>query len=160
MNNSIKSGWTYKEVEQLTGITLGKLRHLDAIGLLKPVRIGSSERPTIRYTWEHLIALRAYAEMRKNCSLQALRDVLKYLNLENPIKYIANRQLVACNNVIYWTDDDDAVTARIVNKEHRNQFVLFIKGNELLERIWENGEGKIVDFEKRAKEKPCPRISA
>ena len=151
------SGWSKKEVAILTGLSKGKIEYLDRVGLLKPIRFGSEDMPTLRYTWEHLIALRAYAEMRKHCSLQALREALDYLQLDDPIFHIAKMQLVAYGNKIYWIHDDPKELAEIVSSNMRGQKVFIIKGNELLERLWDTGQDNIVDFASRAKEKPRSR---
>jgi DNA-binding transcriptional MerR regulator len=151
--------WTRKEVLQLTGLTLSNLEYLDKIGLIQPIRIGLSKKPIVRYSWQHIVALRAYAEMRKQCSLQAFRKALDDLQLEDPWLHISKKQLVAFNNEIYWIPDDPTEYAQLIRGKER-QVVFSITGNELLQGLWSNGENKIVDFAKRAKEKPCPRISA
>lgn len=153
----LHSEWSKKEVLQLTGLSRGKLEYLDKVGLLQPIRYGSCDMPIIVYTWEQLVALKAYAEMRKDCSLQALRQALDFLQLEDPITHIAKKQLVACGNKVYWIYDSPQELAVIVSGNMRGQRVFIIKGNELLERLWDEGENNVLDFAARAKEKPCSR---
>ena len=158
----IYSEWTKKEVIELTGLSRGKLEYLDRVGLLKPIRYGSLEMPTMRYTWEHLIMLKAYSKIREKCSLQALREAFDFLKLENPMQHIADKRLIACSKKVYWINLDykEFVTLVSGGNKGQGQFLFAIEGDEILREIWDSGENKVLNFAERAKEKPLSRLTA
>lgn len=152
----ICSEWTKKEIGKITGLTKSQLDYLERLGWIQPIKIGSEKRPTVLYTWEMLVALQAYTELREECSLQTLRKAVDYLQLNDDVsKHIANKRLVALKNNIYWIDDEPENCYRtLCTGKHIGQIEFNISGNNLLTNIWNKGVNNVVNFAERAKEKP------
>ena len=147
MDNS----WTRLEVSKLAGITPTQLDYLSKLGLVTPKRIGD-KRPVVLYSWSQLIVVRAYAKLRQECSLQALRDAVKYLD-KHPEELLADKRLVAYENKIYWIDDtaNELYNAVTVSGKGQGQMIMTFTMKDLLEDLRNVGKCEIVDFAERFK---------
>jgi DNA-binding transcriptional MerR regulator len=147
MDNS----WTRLEVSKLAGITPTQLDYLSKLELVTPKRIGD-KRPVVLYSWSQLIVIRAYAKLRQECSLQALRDAVKYLD-KHPEQLLADKRLVAYENKIYWIDDtaNELYNAVTVSGKGQGQLIMTFTMLDLLDDLRNVGKGEIVDFADRFK---------
>jgi len=147
----MSNDWTRLEVSKLSGITTSQLNYLDKIGLITPKRIGN-KRPVVLYSWVQLVVLRAYAKLRVECSLQALREAVKYLG-EHPEKLLVDKRLVAYENDIFWIDDTepDFYKAVTVSGRNKGQMIMTFTLQDLIDELFTVGKDNVVDFEDRFK---------
>ena len=138
--------WTRLEVSKLAGISPPQLDYLSKLGLITPKRIGD-KRPVVLYSWSQLIVVRAYAKLRQECSLQVLRDAVKYLD-KHPEQLLADKRLIAYQNKIYWIEDtaNDFYNAVTVSGKNQGQMIMTFTMKDLLDDIRSVGKFEIVDF--------------
>jgi DNA-binding transcriptional MerR regulator len=67
---AIIDGFTRTETLALTETTSNRLQYLEKAGLIIPQRIGKSRKPTVIYTWEQVLEIRAIKHLRQEISLQ------------------------------------------------------------------------------------------
>ncbi len=53
------SGFTRQETIHLAGCTSSRLAYLEKVGLVIPYRFGNNGRPTVVFSWEQLLEIRA-----------------------------------------------------------------------------------------------------
>ena len=143
--------WSRTEVSRLSGLSTSQLDYLNRIELIKPKRIGD-KRAIVLYSWGQLLVLRAYAKLREQCSLQALRDAVKYLG-EHPEKLLVDKRLVAFENEIFWIDDTESDVYKTVTLSGKNkgQMIMSFTLQDLVNEVFASGKDNIIDFEKRFK---------
>lgn len=97
--------FSQKQAEELSGITIMKLRNLNELGIVVPYKY-----PAILYSWKQVIFLRVIFYMRQRWSLKQIKNALT--NLNEPIEQIIN----SLNEFITidYGDFDDSNNLRIV----------------------------------------------
>jgi len=162
-------GFTRQETLKLTGCTSSRLSYLEKVGLVVPTRIGSNKRPTVLYTWEQLLEIRAIKTLRKDVSLQTVRKIVETLNDRGFDDSLRDKSLVIVGDDVLWVTPDDwsdfeVPKALIVaSKGGRGvgEFVLLVVPPfaEIIRELWKAAEeSKVIDFEsfkQRAKAKPA-----
>lgn len=169
--SALVQGFTRQETLKLTGCTSSRLAYLEKVGLVIPNRIGSNKRPTVLYTWEQLLEIRAIKNLRKeNVSLQAVRMIVDTLNKCGFNDSLRDKSLVIVNDgdAVLWVNPDwsdfampAALTVASKGGKGVGQFVLLVVPPfaEIVKELWDAAkDSNVVDFEsfkQRAKAKPA-----
>lgn len=99
---AIIDGFTRTETLALTETTSNRLQYLEKVGLIIPQRISKSRRPTVVYTWEQVLEIRAIKHLRQEISLQTVRRVVDFLNESGFDDSLRNKQLVVIDDEVFW----------------------------------------------------------
>lgn len=144
-----------QEVLKLSGLSSKQLSYLDKLGIISPEKIGSGKKPYCQYSWTQLLALRAYAKLRENCSLQTLRDAIAYFKEYHPEELLRDKRLIVSSNKVYWIDDSKEemglIMLEILNgKEAQTILPLSFTISELVTELRQKSrENNVVNFEER-----------
>jgi DNA-binding transcriptional MerR regulator len=158
-------GFTRQETLALTGTTSSRLAYLDRTGVVMPQKYGNSKKPTVIYTWEQVLEIRAIGHLRQRVSLQTVRKIIQFLNETGFDDSLRNKHLVVVNDEVYWVKHDWTdmpQVMKVADKKNKGigQFVLIVIPQlaNLIKDVWEAAiKSKVVDFEsfkQRAKGKP------
>jgi len=170
MSNVI-DGFTRQETLALTGTTPNQLFYLEKTGLIIPTRIGSNKRPTVIFSWEQILEIRAIRSLRSDTSLQSIRKVIDYLNEYGFEDQLRDKLLVAVDDQVFWIRSDwsdfhkqkemKALVVASKGNKGLGQYTLTVLPSfkDIVEEIWRAAESSsVVDFESfkaRAKAKPA-----
>lgn len=147
--------WTRQEAIKLSGLTISAFEYFERMEIVKPKKVGSLKKPSVFYTWHQLLAIKAYARLRKDCTPKIIQKALEYLNPDNPWEVLIDKRLMAFNNKIYWIQDTPENVYKVItcSKENQGQLLLNFCVKELIDEIVKNGrENNILDFEERFNE--------
>jgi DNA-binding transcriptional MerR regulator len=75
---SLIEGFTRPET-LATETTSNRFQYLEMNELVIPERISRSCKPTVIYTWEQILEIRAIKHLRQEISLQAVRKIVEFL---------------------------------------------------------------------------------
>ncbi|HEY9888042.1 MAG TPA: hypothetical protein V6D02_06550, partial [Candidatus Obscuribacterales bacterium] len=73
-------GFTRQETLALTQTTSSRLAYLDRTQVVVPEKYGNPKKPTVIYSWEQVLEIRAIASLRKQISLQMVRKLVNFLD--------------------------------------------------------------------------------
>ncbi|MBD0266015.1 MAG: hypothetical protein ICV78_25840 [Tolypothrix sp. Co-bin9] len=75
--------------------------------LITPYRFGKTGgRPTVIFSWEQLLEIRAIRNLRQDVSLQTVRKIIKYLDKSGCDNRLRGKQLVVVNDEVFWVNQD------------------------------------------------------
>ncbi|BAZ16492.1 hypothetical protein NIES4071_83690 [Calothrix sp. NIES-4071] len=163
------SGFTRQETMHLAGCTSSRLAYLEKVGLIVPYRFGNNARPTVIFSWEQLLEIRAIKNLRKDVSLQTVRKLIKFLDDSGYDNSLRDKQLVVVGEEIFWVKQDWSdfgenlpTAVKVAGKSGKQvgQYVLIVIPPliDIVNEIWEAArKSKVVDFnsfERRAKTLP------
>ncbi|MBD2180507.1 MerR family transcriptional regulator [Planktothrix sp. FACHB-1355] len=166
---AIIEGFTRRETQELTGTSSNRLQYLERSQLVIPHRIGTSRKPTVIYTWEQVLEIRAIKNLRQEISLQTVRKIIKFLDESGFDDSLRDKQLVVIDDDVFWvqpdwTDFPEKMPSvlRVAGNKSKDvgQYVLLVIPplSEIVNEIWTAAEkSQAVDFEsfkQRAKAKP------
>lgn len=158
-------GFTRQETLALCGTTSSRLAYLDRTKVVVPQKYGNPKKPTVIYTWEQVLEIRAISHLREKISLQTVRKIIQFLNDSGFEESLRDKHLVVVNDEVYWVMPDWSDMPRVMkvadkkNKQN-GQFVLIVipQLSCLIKDVWNAAKkSNIVDFEsfkQRAKAKP------
>lgn len=166
---SLIQGFTRQETLALTGTTSNRLQYLERAGLVKPRRIGTSKKPTVIYTWEQILEIRAIRNLRQEVSLQTVIKIIDFLDKEGCDDSLRDKQLIVINDEVFWVRNDwlDVPSViKVASKKGKDigQYILFVIPTliQVVQEVWEVAEkSNLIDFEsfqKRAKVKVSRKI--
>lgn len=143
--------WSRQETMRMSGLTRGQFQGFEKLNILSPMKIGDLKKPTVLFTWEQILIIRAYAKLRANCSVRSLKQALEYLKPLEASDLLRDKRLVAYQNCIYWVDTDEELkTVLQVSGKNQGQFIMTFTIQDLDNEAYENGKkGNVVDFEER-----------
>jgi DNA-binding transcriptional MerR regulator len=158
-------GFTRQEAIALSKATSSRLAYLDRINLVVPKKYGNTKKPTVVYTWEQVLELRAINDLREQVSLQTIRKMLDFFAKEGYDPKLRDKHLVALNDDIHWIMPDWSDMPKIMQVASRKdkglgQLVLVVlpARGSLIMAVWDTAnKSNVVDFEsfkERAKESP------
>ena len=165
---SLIKGFTRRETIELTGTTSNRLQYLEKSGLVIPQRIGRSRKPTVIYTWEQALEIRAIKNLRQEISLQTVRKIIDFLDKSGFDDSLCNKQLVVIDDEVFWVQQDwrdfsekMPLTVKVAGSSSKDvgQYILLVIPplSEVVNEIWEAaGNSSLVDFDsfkQRAKAK-------
>jgi DNA-binding transcriptional MerR regulator len=165
------SGFTRQETIHLAGCTSSRLAYLEKVGLVIPYRFGNNGRPTVVFSWEQLLEIRAIKNLRKeDVSLQTVRKIIKFLDESGYDNSLRDKQLVVVGDEVFWIKQDWSdfgenipTTVKVAGKNNKEvgQYVLLVIPplTDIVSDIWEAAKrSEVVDFksfEQRAKALPA-----
>ncbi|MEH2387301.1 MAG: MerR family transcriptional regulator [Nostoc sp.] len=164
------SGFTRQETMHLAGCTSSRLAYLEKVGLVIPYRFGINARPTVIFSWEQLLEIRAIRNLRKNISLQTVRKIIKFLDDSGYDNGLRDKQLVVIGEEVFWVKQDWSdfgenlpTAVKVADKSNKQvgQYVLLVIPSliDIVNEIWEAArQSKVIDFksfEQRAKVLPA-----
>jgi DNA-binding transcriptional MerR regulator len=165
------SGFTRQEAIHLAGCTSSRLAYLEKVGLVIPYRFGNNGRPTVVFSWEQLLEIRAIKNLRKeDVSLQTVRKIIKFLDESGYDNSLRDKQLVVVGDEVFWIKQDWSdfgenipTTVKVAGKNNKEvgQYVLLVIPplTDIVSDIWEAArKSEVVDFnsfEQRAKAFPA-----
>ncbi|MBD1903754.1 hypothetical protein NDI44_26905 [Trichocoleus sp. DQ-A3] len=164
------SGFTRQETLHLAGCTSSRLAYLEKVSLVIPYRFGNNGRPTVVFSWEQLLEIRAIKNLRKDVSLQTVRKIIKFLDESGYDNSLSNKQLVVVCDEVFWIKPDWSdfsenmpTTVKVADKDNKEvgQYLLLVIPplTDIVNDIWEAARrSEVVDFksfEQRAKALPA-----
>lgn len=162
-------GFTRPETLALTKTTSNQLQYLERTSLVVPTRLSKSKKPTVIYTWDQVLEIRAIRNLRQEVSLQTIRRIIEFLHQHGFDNSLRDKQLVVIDEEVFfirsdWQDFADNMPASVkaVNTSGQNvgQYMLLVLPPlvRLVNEIWENAKhSEVVDFDsfrQRAKAEP------
>ncbi|NEP82704.1 MAG: MerR family transcriptional regulator [Okeania sp. SIO3B3] len=166
---AIIEGFTRRETQELSGTSSNRLQYLERSQLVIPHRISKSRRPTVIYTWEQILEIRAIKNLRQSISLQTVRKIINFLDNSGFDDILRDKQLIVIDEEVFWVQQDwkdfpEKIPSALKVAGNRSkgvgQYVLLIIPplSEIVNEVWEvAGKSEIVDFEsfkQRAKTNP------
>lgn len=153
--------FTRQETIALTETTSSRLAYLEAKNLVIPQKYGNSKKPTVIYTWQQILMIKAIDRFREKLSLQTTWKVLEFLRKTG----IKNKHLLVIDDKTYWVEGDWRNMPTIMqeifapNKEICQSTIVIIPPlSNLVTEVWEAAnKSKIIDYESfkiRARDKP------
>lgn len=162
MSSNTNNLFTRRETVELTDLTLNQLVTLEKNNLVEPIRDETLD-PTskIFYDWARLIELRAIRKLRENCSLQTLRKAVTVLDeLQIEVDF-SDKRLIAYGNDVFWINDSpEELATNIIQLTGKvpGQILITFTYEELICELWERST-QVIDFERRAKDKPDFKVA-
>lgn len=158
-------GFTRTETLALTGTTSNRLSYLDRTDVVVPQKYGNPKKPTVIYTWEQVLEIRAISHLRQKISLQTVRKIIQFLQKSGFDDCLRDKHLVVVNEEVYWVMGDWSDMPQVMKvadkkNKYKGQFVLIIIPQLacVIQDVWKEAKkSNIVDFEsfkQRAKAKP------
>lgn len=151
--------FTRQEVLILSELSSGKLSYLDKVGIVSPQKIGSSQQPTCLYTWQQLIQLRIIFHLRKNTSLQHLRQAKEYFDELPQTQSLVDKIVIALDDKVYFLPNKlgeiENLFLKIYEKKKRQITIyLLLKVSVVVNEICDTAEReKVANFFDRTKDK-------
>lgn len=164
---TVINGFSRQETIALAGTTSNRLQYLERAGLILPERYGKTRKPTVIYSWEHVLEIRAIKSLRQEISLQTVRKIIDFLNKEGFEEQLRDKKLVVLDDEVYWIMPDWSDLPKIMkvaDKRNRGigQYMLITIPSlgEVVNEVWQAAENsEVIDFESfklRAKARPLP----
>ncbi len=138
--------------------------------MIVPQKYGNPKKPTVIYSWEQVLEIRAISHLRQKISLQTVRKIIHFLHQSRFKHCFHDLHLVVVNDEVFWVMEDwsdmpQVMTVADQNNQHKGQFVLIIIPQlaSIILEIWEEAkQSSIIDFDtfkQRAKAKPIHEIA-
>lgn len=152
-------GFTRSETLALTETTSNRLQYLEKKELVIPQRVGKSRRPTVIYSWEQILEIRAIKHLRQEISLQAVRNIVGFLNASGFDDSLRDKQLVVIDDEVFWIRQDwqdfsekmpSAIKVSGRSGKGVGQYVLLVIPTltEIVDEVWEAArKSEVIDFE-------------
>lgn len=155
----IIQGFTRQETLALTGTTSNRLQYLERSQLVIPQRIGKSRKPTVLYTWEQVLEIRAIKNLRQEISLQTVRKIINFLDKSGFDDSLTDKQLIVIDDEVLWVQQDwkdfpEKIPSalKVAGKRSKDvgQYVLLVISplSEIVNEVWEAAKkSSMIDFE-------------
>lgn len=163
-------GYTRQETLALTKTTSSRLAYLDRTGIVVPEKYGNSKKPTVIYSWEQLLEIRAINDLRKEISLQTVRKIMEFLQGKGFDATLRDKRIAVVDGEAFWVRPDlTDLNERMMHimqvsskgkKKTLGQFILVVLPAfaDVIDDIWKNAKrSKVIDmesFKRRAKAQP------
>lgn len=166
---AILEGFTRRETQELTGTTSNRLQYLERSQLVIPHKIGKSRKPTVIYTWEQVLEIRAIKHLRQEISLQTVRKIITFLDDSGFDDRLRDKRLIVIDDEVFWVQPDwkdfpenmpSALKVASNKGKDVGQYVLLVIPplSEIVNEVWAAAEkSNAVDFDsfrQRAKAQP------
>ncbi|WP_204137437.1 hypothetical protein [Halomicronema sp. CCY15110] len=159
-------GFTRQETLALTQTTSSRLAYLDRTGVIVPQKYGNPKKPTVIYSWEQVLEIRAIANLRKQISLQMVRKLVAFLDEHGLDATLHDKHLVTTPNEVFLVAPDWSNMPQVMKVADRDgdglgQLMLMVLPplNTVIQDIWTAAEtSQIIDFasfKQRAKTTPA-----
>ncbi|EAZ90281.1 MerR family transcriptional regulator [Crocosphaera chwakensis] len=157
---SLIQGFTRQETLALTDTTSNQLQYLERQKLVIPQRIGKSRKPTVIYSWEQILEIRAIKHLRrKNVSSQMIKKIIKFLDKSGVDESLRDKHLIVINNEVFWVQQDWSdlqqkipTIVKIAGKDNANigQYMLLVIPifSDIVQEVWKAAKNsELIDFE-------------
>jgi DNA-binding transcriptional MerR regulator len=156
---SLIEGFTRTETLALTETTSNRLQYLEIKELIIPQRIGKSRKPTVIYTWEQILEIRAIKHLRQEISLQTVRKIVEFLNKSGFDDNLRDKQLILIDNEVFWIQQDwqdfpekMPSTVKVAGRSGKSvgQYILLVIPTltEIVNEIWDVAQkSELIDFD-------------
>ena len=148
--------FTRQETLVLTRSSPGRLSYLARTGIVVPQKSDTPSQPTLFYTWEQVLEIRAINILRQKASFQTIRKIVSFLEACGFDKKLRDKHLVVLKDEVDWVMPDASEIPRIMrvagknNQKTAGQFLLIAIPplSDLMKEIWETARSsKVIDFE-------------
>lgn len=148
-------GFTRQEALALTKTTSSRLAYLDRTGIVVPDKYGSSKKPTVIYSFNQVLQIRAINELRQQVSLQTIRKIVKFLEDSGFDTNLWDKHLVVVHDEVLfvlpdWSDLPGIMRVASKKSKGLGQFVLVVLPPivDVIESVLETARNsKIISFE-------------
>ncbi len=82
--------------------SLGRLAYLEKTGIIVPQRVGLPQRPTVLYSWEQILEIRAISRLRQHLSFQAIRKIIQYFDDHGFDRSLRDKHLMIGPTGVTW----------------------------------------------------------
>jgi hypothetical protein len=134
--------------------------------VIVPQKYGNPKKPTVIYSWEQVLEIRAIANLRKQISLQMVRKLVAFLDEHGLDPTLHDKHLVTTPSEVFlvapdWSDMPRVMKVADREGEGLGQLMLMVLPplNTVIQDIWSAAEtSQIIDFEsfkQRAKTTPA-----
>jgi hypothetical protein len=158
-------GFTRQETIALTKTTSSRLAYLDRTEVVVPEKYGNSKKPTVIYSWEQVLEIRAINDLRQKISLQTVRKIVGFLDERGFDTSFRDKHIVVVNDEVLWVMSDWSDmphVMKVADKKNKGlgQFVLIVLPliSDVIKAVWETAKkSKVIDFDsfkRRAKAEP------
>ncbi|MGP1387075.1 MAG: MerR family transcriptional regulator [Thainema sp.] len=159
-------GFTRQEAIALTQTTSSRLAYLDRTGIVVPEKYGNHKKPTVIYSWEQILEIRAINDLRQQTSLQMVRKIVEFLDKHGLDPSLRDKHLVVANDEVFlvlpdWSDMPQVMKVAGRSNQGIGQMVLVVLPplSDVIRDVWQAAqESDVVDFasfKRRAKASPA-----
>ena len=150
------NGFNRKETMALTGITSGKISYWDETGLVSPVKYGNPKKPKVVYSWQQILKLKLITRLRKELSLQEIRNVVDFLEERNYNQSLFECKLFLINSELFLVENSEELGNLVIKASGNNKGQIVVRELEPFKTILaglkeEAVANHVLDFEKRIK---------
>lgn len=155
--------FTRQETLALTGATSSRLAYLDRAELVKPLKLGKSIKPTVLYTWQQLLEIRAIANLKQKIPLPSARKVIRLFGNANSGDNLRDDRLVIIGDDVWWVKADWSNMPEVMKMADNKNFghftaIVIPPLSSLVEDIWISASSSstvdFASFQLRAKAQP------
>ena len=147
--------FTRREAIVLARTSAGRLAYLARTGIVVPQRIQTAQRVRLVYSWEQILELRAINHLRRQVSLQTIRQVMAFLEKGGFEGSLRDKNLIIANGEVDWVRADCPQAPQILQvaggaKHHVGQLKLLTLPalGALIEEVWATARhSNVIDFE-------------
>lgn len=94
--------FTCRETQVLTRSSPSRLAYLEKTGIIVPHRAGPPQRPTLVYTWDQILEIRAINHLRRQVSFQTIRKIVQFLDEHGFERSLRDKLLIPINGDVNW----------------------------------------------------------
>jgi len=95
--------------------SLGRLAYLEKTGIIVPQRVGLPQRPTVLYSWEQILEIRAISRLRQHLSFQAIRKIIQYFDDHGFDRSLRDKHLIISPAGVTWICPGSHATPQLVD---------------------------------------------
>lgn len=162
---SLMDGFTRQEAIALTQTTSSRLAYLDRTGIVVPQKFGNPKKPTVIYTWEQVLEVRAIHDLRQQTSLQMVRKIVEFLDEHGLDPKLHDKHLVVAHDEVFlvmpdWSDLPQVMKVGDRNNQGVGQMVMLVLPplTHIIDDVWAAAQASDVvnfdSFKQRAKAQP------
>jgi DNA-binding transcriptional MerR regulator len=94
--------FTRREAHILTRSSPSRLAYLAKTGIVVPHRTDSPSRPTLFYTWDQILEIRAINRLRRQVSFQTIRKIIRFLEEQGFDRSLRDKLLITIGGDVSW----------------------------------------------------------
>ncbi|NMF82805.1 hypothetical protein [Nodosilinea sp. P-1105] len=94
--------------------SLGRLAYLEKTGIIVPQRAGLPQRPTVLYSWEQILEIRAISRLRQHLSFQAIRKIIQYFDDHGFDRSLRDKHLIIGPTGVTWICPGSHATPQLI----------------------------------------------
>lgn len=99
---SLVSGFTRQETANLCDVLPSRLSYLDRTGLIVPQKFGNPKKPSVFYSFQQILEIKAIAKLREETSLQTVRKIIEFLEKHADNPSLVVNDILVINGEVFW----------------------------------------------------------